>query len=448
MAKTALTRMLRDRLAEFRGAGGNVAITFALALVPLVYAIGSAVDYSRANSIKAALQAAVDATALAMSTNATTLNANDLQNQATAYFKAVFNRPEAQNTTVTPVYTASSSTLVVSGSAMMKTDFLGLMGFSKLNISTTSTVSWGTTKLQVALVLDNTGSMNDAGKIAALKTASHQLLTTLQNAAHTPGDVQVAIIPFNTDVNVGTGNVNASWLKWSWSNATGTGSSTSYSSCVAGWCWNGSTLVFVGGPVTVSKTGWTGCVTDRDQSYDVGNTAPDVSNVATLFPADMPLLGCPAQLMPLGNDWTALNSRIDQMVAAGETNQAIGLAWGWQALTQGAPLSAPAAESGTQKVIILLTDGLNTADRWVNVLFGAGTASTIDARQQLLCNNIKAAGITLYTVQVNTGSDPTSTLLQNCASDSNKFFLLRTSGEIVTTFNSIGTNLAKLRIAK
>jgi hypothetical protein len=66
----------------------------------------------------------------------------------------------------------------------------------------------------------------------------------------------------------------------------------------------------------------------------------------------------------------------------------------------------------------------------------------------MTCNNIKAAGIILYTVQVNTGGDPTSTLLQNCASDPSKFFLLTSSTEIVTTFNQIGTNLSNLFIAK
>ena len=64
------------------------------------------------------------------------------------------------------------------------------------------------------------------------------------------------------------------------------------------------------------------------------------------------------------------------------------------------------------------------------------------------CANIKAGGITIYTIQVNTAGDPTSTLLQNCASDSTKFFLLTSASEIVTTFNAIGTNLTKLRVAK
>ena len=39
-----------------------------------------------------------------------------------------------------------------------------------------------------------------------------------------------------------------------------------------------------------------------------------------------------------------------------------------------------------------------------------------DATGNGTCANIKAADITLYTIQVNTGGDPTSTLLQNCAS--------------------------------
>jgi hypothetical protein len=64
------------------------------------------------------------------------------------------------------------------------------------------------------------------------------------------------------------------------------------------------------------------------------------------------------------------------------------------------------------------------------------------------CANIKAAGITIYTIQVNTGHDPTSTLLQNCASSSDKFFLVTSASGIADVFNDIGTNLTKLRVAK
>jgi hypothetical protein len=72
----------------------------------------------------------------------------------------------------------------------------------------------------------------------------------------------------------------------------------------------------------------------------------------------------------------------------------------------------------------------------------------------MTCDNVNAANITLYTIQVDTGGDPTSTLLQNCAGspgkypDSSKFFLLTSSSAIVTTFNQIGTALSNLRVAK
>jgi hypothetical protein len=147
--------------------------------------------------------------------------------------------------------------------------------------------------------------------------------------------------------------------------------------------------------------------------------------------------------MGLSNDWTALSNKVTAMQPNGNTNQAIGLQMGWQSLTA-APFTVPAMDPNYKynQVIILLTDGLNTEDRWYS------NASSINARQQKTCDNIKAAGITIYAVQVNTGSDPTSTLLQNCASDSSKFFLLTSSTEIVTAFNQIGTALSNLRLSQ
>src|SRR5438132_500261 len=83
--------------AFFAAQRGNVAVTFTLALLPVAAAVGSAVDYSRANSIKAAMQAALDGTALMLVKSAETVTANQLSDQATAYFQSLFNRPEAQS---------------------------------------------------------------------------------------------------------------------------------------------------------------------------------------------------------------------------------------------------------------------------------------------------------------------------------------------------------------
>ena len=74
--------------------------------------------------------------------------------------------------------------------------------------------------------------------------------------------------------------------------------------------------------------------------------------------------------------------------------------------------------------------------------------SVFDARQKILCDNAKAANIVIYTVQVNTGGDPTSTVLQYCASGPQNFFVVTTASQTAAVFSSIGTSLSKLRVAK
>src|SRR5947207_5411002 len=98
-----LIHRLRSRLRSFCSAqDGNVLITFALTLVPLIGFVGAAVDYSRANSDKAAMQAAVDATALMISKTASGLSQSQINTQATSYFNALFNRTDVSNIAITP----------------------------------------------------------------------------------------------------------------------------------------------------------------------------------------------------------------------------------------------------------------------------------------------------------------------------------------------------------
>ena len=147
--------------------------------------------------------------------------------------------------------------------------------------------------------------------------------------------------------------------------------------------------------------------------------------------------------MGLSNNWTALKAKIATLQPDGNTNQAIGMALGWQSLTA-APFIIPSFDAAYQykQVIILLSDGLNTEDRWYT------TAASIDAREAITCSNAKAAGVIVYTVQVNTGGDPTSTVMKNCASDSTKFFMLTSGNQIITTFNQIATELANLHLSQ
>jgi len=473
------------RLAAFRSArAGNVAVIFAITTVPLVAAVGFAVDYSRANSVKASMQDALDATALMLSKNAATLSNDALQSQADAYFKALFNRPEAGNLTINASYASDGgSTLTVNGSAEVKTTFLAVLGYRELGVDSSSTVKWGASRLRVALVLDNTGSMNEDGKIDALKVATKSLLTQLKNSVNKAGDVYVSIIPFVKDVSLNPNAYDSSWDKWllwdngtdnSWDGANGTcsvpGSSRrstctaqhscsiakfkSESSCLAaGATWEQATWT------PKSHSSWNGCITDRGgnsgpvSDYDRLVTQPTPSVPESMFLAEQ-YSACPQAIMGLNDDWAAMNAMVESMNANGNTNQPIGLVWGWQTLVGGGPFTAPAKDANYQyqQIIILLSDGLNTQDRWYTRQ-GLIDNRMLDSTTGMgTCANIKAAGITIYTIQVDTGGDPKSSLLQSCASNSSgttdHFFLLTSAGQIVSTFNQIGTTLTKLRLAK
>jgi hypothetical protein len=62
---------------------------------------------------------------------------------------------------------------------------------------------------------------------------------------------------------------------------------------------------------------------------------------------------------------------------------------------------------------------------------------------------MKAAGITIYAVYVDlNGTQGNSAPLQNCASSSEDYFDLTTSGEIITALNQITTQIIQLHVSR
>jgi Flp pilus assembly protein TadG len=602
---------------------GNIAVTFAIALLPLLCFVGAAIDYTRASAARTAMQASLDSAVLMVSKDLSsgTISTSQVNSATQKYFQGLYtNRdghvdPTDVMATYTPATTTTAATVQASASGYINTDFMQIAGFPTMGFNTTSTSTWGTAKMRVALVLDNTGSMAQNNKIGALKTAAAGtggLIDQLSRLAQNPGDVYISIIPFAKVVNVGSqvsgGNID--WTDWlnpptqqpnnhgyeatlpmNW-HAVGPGAKCPFSTSSGGFscttspvnassttnavpssgtysgyicpgvdanshtfyngCWksvsagsgvfcsgssscacpttpSGSTVAgcscsgsgsgksctgnlythdwtqptvtapvgYTGNKWTATNstptvannyTGtstnptstWTGCVTDRTQPNDATGVLPTSGDATTQFPANQYGEGsglgyCSSSsstrletVIPLSYDWTTLKNAINAMQPTGGTDQAIGLAWGWQSLIPNGVLNAPTEDTTSTytRVIILLSDGLNTEDRWPDYGNGSNQTTTygnsqfpgsIDARQQVLCDNLKAARdskgntmYTIYTIQVNTSSpaDPTSTILQYCASSPDKFYELTSSSQIVTAFNSIGTALSKLRVAR
>ena len=255
--------------------------------------------------------------------------------------------------------TQTPTSLGVSAHAVVPTIFAGVIGKPSLDIEARAEVPLGLMALEIALVLDNTGSMSRLGKMDALKQAAKSLIDTVQSAAGSSSS-SFALVPFNTQVNVGEGNRYASWLRFS-----------------------------PGGmepKLDVTQAAWTGCVVDRDQNEDVKPTLPNTAKPETLYPAASCQYANLKAIMPLSRDFPGMKSAIDLMVPTGNTNTGIGLAWGLAALTPGAPLSGIARAPGPriQKTIVFLTDGLNTENRWTK------DAAQIDKRTEKLCDEVKA----------------------------------------------------------
>ena len=506
-----------------------------------------------------------------------TMTSQQITDAVQRYFSSLYHDADAFAVTVSATYTPSTSsaaaTILASGSGSIKTDFMKVAGFPQLDFGTSSTSTWGNSRMRVAMVLDNTGSMADNGKMSALQTAAKSMIDSLSAFSKTTGDVYISIIPFSKDVNVGTSNVNAAWINWAdwlgeppildttktgskpsnWNStiggsncpftknshgftcmdrpatlsgaqnantipssgtyagyicpsidsgnkiagktgifyngcyttittpgttiATGSGASCgSTSNCTCSgsgknkvcstsptyshlWRGDGSAATVAAAPkpsATAANGGWKGCINDRDQDYDISNVAPSTvvgvdTTPSTKFYAEQWTDCLPATITPMSYQWGDLKTQIDGMTPSGNTNQAVGLAWGWQSLsTTNGPIMAPAKDTTHiyQDYVVLLSDGLNTQDRWYT------NASDIDARQELLCKNVKDPSknggnqVTVFTIQVNIGSkDPTSKVLQDCASNGN-FQMITQSNQTASAFKNILTQISQLRIAK
>ncbi len=396
-ARNTLKRFYKDR-------AGAVALLFGLTLIPMIGVVGGAVDYANAYRMRSKLQNAMDSATLAVGREvdmgAETGDARQVgMDVLSANLGADF----------PPGYSADFNIdgTLVTGTANLGVDtyLLGVLGIDKFDVGTTSIVNVSNGTIEVALVLDNSGSM-DGTKIADLRDAAKSLTEILFEAQRSTSTVSIGIVPFAGAVNVGTGNANASWMD------TAGQSSIHFENF-------SDNVTRLSRFNAITNTGWGGCVEVRPSPHDVTDSDPSGGNSLFVhyFAPDEPDQpdpnkhsyvnnyleddpdSCPAPpddqtqvqaqektckydgasanlsngkgpnyrctsrpILPLSDSEGTVTAAIDAMWANGMTNIHEGVMWGWRILSPGEPFTEGRAyeESSNRKFMVVMTDGKNT----------------------------------------------------------------------------------------
>jgi len=415
MSKTNTARARPRLLQWLDDTRGSVAVQFALLALPLCILAFGLIDVNRATVVQQQLQDALDAATL-LAARSTATTDTGLSAVGTPALQA--NMANMSGATLSTTTFHQNGAYIDSSATVSLTPIVANLWMQgNLNISATSEVVRTMNSVEVALVLDNTGSMgNPLGsssttKIAALKTAAASMVTQLQAASQNATQanaVKLALVPYTMTVNVGSTYQNASWIS--------PGLPTAY----------GSDMFSVAGTnrfTLFSQLGqtWGGCVETRPSPYDVTEAPPTTSTPGTLFvpffapdePGTSagtswggytwsnnylndtsssgstwqthqayvgkynthtflstgtdtagyqygPNSGCAIQpLIRLTTNFSAIQSGITAMTTGGDTDITIGLNWGWHVLSPYAPFSDGVAygTANTQKIIVLMTDG-------------------------------------------------------------------------------------------
>ncbi len=451
-------------------AAGNVAMMYALCLVPMVAAVGAGIDMTQALVVRMRLGEALDAAGLAVGG---TLGMTQAQMSAKAqqFFYANYPDPELGTVTSLTVTTGgvNNSQVTVAGTARVDTAFMRLFGVNYLDVGVNVQVTRESKGVELALVLDNTGSMASSGKLTALKSASNTLIDTLFGNQTTSAVVRMAVVPFSQTVRLDTtAALNGGWMD------------TSGLSSTARLNFNNNQYAFSIMNAMRNQT-WQGCVEARPGNLDMDDTAPTAGNVNSrwnpYFEPDGPdnnasyynnyvsdgLNGNPtaeqrlmnsakytnqqspnpqqdcniAKITPLTNNKVALQQAITAMIASGNTHVAIGAGWGWRVLSPTEPYTQGSqyGDDDWLKAMVLMTDGLNTTPYDSNMYHkgsytaynflirnqlgttnGPTSETNQDTRTSTVCTNVKNAGIRVYTILLMENSSRAQNLMEGCAS--------------------------------
>lgn len=286
------SRRLRDVARRFASdTRGNIAMISAFVIPVLLLITFGGIDIHRASTVKANLQDALDAATLAAARSPYTGN-TDITRVGLASLRAnlaPYNDITLLTAQTTFVLDTSTGAVVgdakVDVTALVANIILPIVGRGtgdQIPVGAHSEVLRSNNRVEVALVLDNTGSMSGA-KLTNTKAAAIDLIDRLEAAdsrSIEPDAIKISLVPFSQTVRIAAGGSNTvpSYM----SNAT---------THTGGGAWNASsnpTSLFSAarGRFTLFGdigTTWGGCVEARLAPYDIRDTAPLSSDQGRLF---------------------------------------------------------------------------------------------------------------------------------------------------------------------
>ncbi len=379
---------------------GAAAPMVGVCAIMLVGAVAVAVDLARAQVAQSKLQAALDSAGLAAGAMVgQNLDSGLLEPEAQKYLNTNFGG-ETIDATITDfdLELSEDETLVkLDATASLPTTFMRIFGKHEINVAARSEITREMTGLEVALVLDVTGSMDDpvggsgpnpsTKKIEALRTAGADLVNILFGSNEEVDDLWVGVVPFSQSVNIGTDN--ADWIA-DLSNYTSmiycSGPTSGTPQCPSDSLTISSARVstrydpivrvnmymdaapsdwYFKDPTTGERHTWGGCVLERWDGRDVTDDPPSVEKWNTYFVRDTSSSGnnnwrgpdqngngngnyrvnndvdrsankgCPQQaITTLTNKKADVLAAINNLVnPRGNTHVNVGAAWGWRLLS-------------------------------------------------------------------------------------------------------------------
>lgn len=243
--------------ARLRGArDGNVAILFAFLSLPILGLTGAAIDYGLATRLEVKLQAATDATALALCQTPLSTTKPALQIQASMTMAGFMGAA----VTIDPLNITDNPRQITLTSRMPSPIFFGkITGTTAIRPRATARCATPLPKtFEIALVLDNTGSMNVSGggqtKMQALKTAATNFVDYVYSNDSFSSGTRLSIVPFASAVAIPAIYRSSSWIdlagksSYHWTNVLSPGASgftnrlqifSKLQSAYADWAWAG-----------------------------------------------------------------------------------------------------------------------------------------------------------------------------------------------------------------